>query len=492
VSNLAIFHCSIKIISRGKGQSAIASAAYRSGEPLDNEYDGKKRSYPHKRGIVYTEILLPNHAPLEYANRSALWNAVEKIEKQNNSQLAREVEVALPVELSLTQNIALVRAYVKRNFVNVGMCADVCVHDKDDGNPHAHIMLTMRPLNPDGSWGQKAHKENGNKIQNTDWNEHSKAELWREDWARCVNTFLEAKNSPERVDHRSYARQGTPQIPTIHIGPAATQMEREGIPTDKGNVNREIAVTNSQLRQLRARIVKLQSWLAAEKSTTPPSLAETLSAILENENRSAIANLKLAAKTLLFIQENHISDLGELADKVNAIHSSYSGVSEQIKKAERRVTTLDKHLEHSANVKKYRSVMGQYDKLTADADVAEKATGLFAKSKAEKTRAAAQDFYETDRAEITLYRAAEKYLKDVLQLRYDPQKLPPIMRWQNERETCKQELGGLYSQYHSLKSDVQDAETIKRFAEQLMRGDEQEQLSQERKAAKSKSRSDSR
>ena len=132
---MAIYHCSIKIISRGKGKSAVAAAAYRSGEKLTNEYDGVTHDYTRKRGISHTEILLPAHAPPEFSDRSTLWNAVEKIEKAKNSQLAREIEIAIPKELSEQEQLALVREYVKQNFMSAGMCADIAIHDKKDRNP---------------------------------------------------------------------------------------------------------------------------------------------------------------------------------------------------------------------------------------------------------------------------------------------------------------------------------------------------------------------
>jgi ATP-dependent exoDNAse (exonuclease V) alpha subunit len=220
---MAIYHCSIKIISRGKGKSAVAAAAYRAGETITNEYDGIIHDYTRKGGVVHTEILLPEHALEEYADRSTLWNAVEQIEKNKNSQLAREVELALPVELSREQNVSLVSEYVKRHFVEAGMCTDVCIHDKGDGNPHAHIMLTLRPFEQDGSWGAKSRKEylldkNGErirlksgefktrKVDMMDWNEQTKAEEWRAGWADAVNTVLEWQGLEERVDHRSFFR----------------------------------------------------------------------------------------------------------------------------------------------------------------------------------------------------------------------------------------------------------------------------------------------
>ena len=132
---VAIYHCSIKVISRGKGKSAVAAAAYRAGEKITNEFDGMTHDYTHKGGVVHTEILLPDHAPAKYADRAVLWNEVEKIEKAKNAQLAREIEIALPRELTREQGISLVREYVKRHFVAAGMCADVCLHDTGGGNP---------------------------------------------------------------------------------------------------------------------------------------------------------------------------------------------------------------------------------------------------------------------------------------------------------------------------------------------------------------------
>lgn len=240
---IAIYHCSIKIISRGKGKSAVAAVAYRAGEKITNEYDGITHDFTRKGGVVHTEILLPDNAPAEYVDRAVLWNAVEKIEKAKNSQLAREIEIALPVELTREQNISLVREYAKQHFVDKGMCADVCIHDTGGGNPHAHIMLTMRPFEDDKTWGNKQKKEyildnDGNKIYDpkrrqykcksipaTDWNEQTKAEEWRQGWADICNRFLEQNNHAERIDHRSYERQGIDQIPTIHLGVAASAIE---------------------------------------------------------------------------------------------------------------------------------------------------------------------------------------------------------------------------------------------------------------------------
>ena len=169
-NDIAIYHCSIKIISRGNGKSAVAAAAYRSGEKIINEWDGMIHDYTRKRGIVHSEILLPPNAPPDFQDRGTLWNSVEQIEKACNSQLARELEVALPIELSREEQVRLVRAYCSSQFVSRGMCADFNIHDTGNGNPHAHILLTMRPMDERGKWLPKSKKEyvldeNGERIR---------------------------------------------------------------------------------------------------------------------------------------------------------------------------------------------------------------------------------------------------------------------------------------------------------------------------------------
>lgn len=277
---MAIYHCHCKIISRGQGRSAVGAAAYRSGEKLYNEYDGIEHDYTKKGGVAYSEIMLCENAPKEYQDRQTLWNAVEKIEKGSKAQLAREYEVALPVELSREEQIQLVRDFAKENFVDKGMCVDFSIHDKENGNPHAHIMLTTRPINENGEWGMKEKKdymrdENGERVplidkktglqkvdsrnrkqwkreyvQFNDWNTKDFLYRSRESWAEKVNQELERKNVPQRVDHRSYNEQGIEQIPTQHIGVSANAMEKRGIESQRGNENREIKKANGQIQTI--------------------------------------------------------------------------------------------------------------------------------------------------------------------------------------------------------------------------------------------------
>jgi ATP-dependent exoDNAse (exonuclease V) alpha subunit len=498
---MAIYHLHMQVISRGSGKSAVAAASYRSGDALTNEHDGTSFDYSRKGGIIHSEILLPTNAPREFSDRSTLWNAVEKIEKASNSQLAREIEIALPVELSTEQNIALARRYVQSQFVNRGMIADVCWHapDKETPNPHAHIMLTMRPFNEDGSWGAKQRKEyildaDGNKIYapktrlykcrsvpSTDWNEHSNAEVWRAAWADAVNAELEKFGHAERIDHRSYERQGVEQIPTVHLGVSVTQMERRGIATYRGDLNREIEFTNSQIKQLRARANRVKAWLDENKANTPPPLYDVFTALADAPHGTTqydkVKHAQLMAKTLMFVQENHIGDLIDLADKVDAIRRDCTDAYERKKKVERRVATLDKHAAQCKNFTANRSVMQTYDRLHVEAEAAEKSTvgslNPFAKGKAKKARKAAQDYYYDNTPQIEMYKSAEKYLKGVLQKRYDPKQImAQAKKWAAERETCKQELGGINTECAIYKREVESAEDIKRFAVKLLLPDE--------------------
>lgn len=272
---MAIYHNSTKIISRGNGRSAISSASYRSAEKIKSEYDNQTYDFTRKTGVVYSEIMLPQQAKEEFKNRAFLWNEVEKIESSKNSQLAREVEVALPKELNREEQIDLVRNYVKDNFVNNGMCADVNIHDKSDGNPHAHIMLTMRPIKENGDWGAKAKKEyildkNGEKIklksgqykskkiETTNWNTKEFLQSYRKDWADKINEQLKEKGINERVDHRSYKEQGIEKEPTIHEGYIARKMEKRGEVSDRMEINRQIKEDNKKINSINADMEKLK------------------------------------------------------------------------------------------------------------------------------------------------------------------------------------------------------------------------------------------
>lgn len=269
---MAIYHCSIKNISRGSGKSAVASASYRAGEKLEDLETGLIHDYTRKKEIAYSEIFLCKNAPKEYQDRGTLWNAVEQIEKQSKARLAREWEVALPNELTLEQSKELVNGFTQ-SLVDEGMCVDVNIHWKE-GNHHAHIMGTVRAINEKGQWApktkkvycrdvygekiplidkktglQKVDKQNRKqwkcyKDDYTDWNKREKVEEWRSRWAEHCNIALEKAQSVDRVDHRSYAAQGKEILPTIHEGYIARKIEANGGISERCEINREIRGKN--------------------------------------------------------------------------------------------------------------------------------------------------------------------------------------------------------------------------------------------------------
>ena len=264
-------HFKITIVKRSQGQSAVAGAAYQSGERLFSEYDQKTKFYNKNKELVHAEIMLPSYAPPGYADRATLWNAVEAVENQWNSQLARRIVLAFPVEIPKEQYLSMIKEFCQEQFVSKGMIADFAIHDKGDGNPHAHILLTLRAIDEHGKWLPKARKvydldENGERIrlpsgnwkchkENTvDWNDQKYAEVWRHSWETITNRYLEAAGRPERVDLRSFERQGIQQIPTVHLGPAAHQMEKRGVETFLGNLNRDIRAANSLMQSIRRQL----------------------------------------------------------------------------------------------------------------------------------------------------------------------------------------------------------------------------------------------
>ena len=231
---MAIYHFSGKPISRSTGKSAIASAAYRAGEKLYDERQEKVCDYSRKQGVVHKEVMLPEGAPEWMRDREKLWNEVERVENRKDAQLAREIHISLPRELSKEQNIELAREFVKNEFVSRGMIADLCIHDgeaKDGGGqPHMHVMLSLRKVTKEG-FGLKERS----------WNAKENMLLWRESWAEHANRYLALNGIEQRIDHRSYAEQGIDLIPQNKIGPMNLRvhefrvMEHQSIARENGN-----------------------------------------------------------------------------------------------------------------------------------------------------------------------------------------------------------------------------------------------------------------
>ena len=320
---MAIYHLSAKIISRGKNQSAIASAAYRSGQLLIDETNGKTFNYSRKSDVAFSQIFLPSNAPKKFLNRQTLWNDIENFEKNSNAQLAREIEFALPIELSLQQQIKLACDFAE-TFAQNGMCVDLAFHNKK-GNPHCHLMLTMRSLDINGHWLPKNSVQykldcNGNKIPvldkqgnqkkekngkrvfekivtpTNDWNNKEKLLEWRKLYQDLTNSALLKSNITKQIDCRSYFNQGIKKIPSIHLGQAATAMERRGILTERGNLNRKISRINS-LNQ------KLQDYIdVTKKIPSPDDISTTFLWISQTIKNTETEKTKIENKLLNEIQ----------------------------------------------------------------------------------------------------------------------------------------------------------------------------------------------
>lgn len=337
---MAIYHLEAKAVSRGSGRSAVAAAAYMSCSEIHNEYDGVTHDFTRKRGLVWEQIFLPQNAPPEWKDRSVLWNAVEAAEKSKDSRLARELVVALPIELDKTQWVKLLTEYIQKNFVAEGMCADVAIHDTDGHNPHAHILLTVRPMDNKGRWQNKTEKEylcvkNGkekgftsseflsaksegwekqyqyfvgkkkvylppseaekhgyervNKYPKSTrfgrqnpisarWNSDEQLVIWREQWAQITNKYLdEANRSDTHIGHRSHADRGIDEQPTIHEGYVARTIEQKGFVADRCAINRQIKADNALLRELKATMRKISQSV----KNTLPALAEAMETLRE-------------------------------------------------------------------------------------------------------------------------------------------------------------------------------------------------------------------
>ena len=486
---IAIYHWNIGIVSRGKGKSAVAAAAYRSGEKLTNEWDGMTHDYTRKGGVVHTEIMLPPHAPPSFSDRSTLWNSVELYEKAGNAQLAREIDAALPIELSREEQIRLVREYCSSQFVSRGMCVDFVIHDTDSGNPHCHIMLTMRPLDERGAWAAKSKKEydldeNGerirlpsgryktHKVDLTGWNDKDNSLLWRRAWANYTNDFLERNGSPERIDHRSNAERGIDEIPTVHMGVAACQMEKKGIATEKGELNRNIQKANRLIREIRAQIGKLKEWIAdlfKARETAPkqppqsPNLANLLMKYLSVQREKsrkysqswqrqhATDELKTIAAAVNYLSEHGISNLDELDASLSSVSEKSDAIRSGMKAAEQRMKELQKLIEQGKNYLAYKPIHDEHKQIRW-------------KGKQEK-------YAEAHRAELTLWDAASRYLHVKLP---EGVKSIPIAAWEKEyAELAAQSKAG-YAKLKAARAEVAELQNIRKCVDIVQRAEQPE------------------
>ena len=460
-------HHDIKIVQRSNRQSAVAAAAYQSGERLFSEYDQKQKYYAEKRGIVHTEIMLPPHAPPEYADRNTLWNAAEAVEKQWNSQLARRIVLAIPREIPRSQHAGRIRDYCREFFVSKGMIADFAIHDKGDGNPHAHILLTIRAMDETGKWLPKSRKvydldENGERIRlpsgnwkshkedTVDWNDQKYGEIWRQGWAATANRYLEANDRPERLDLRSYERQGLDKIPTVHMGPAVSQMEKRGIQTNIGNLNRDITAANRLMQSIRQMVRHLKGWIAdlKEKKATllealqeakEPTLPELLGQYLDlrreertgwtskGQLKGTVNDFNKVMVAIRYLREKELSTVESLDAYLDTVSGQAVSIRAEMKPKEKRMKEVDTMLSHIANFEAHKPVHAEY------------AAIRFKKPK--------EQFAAAHRDELDAYNAAVRYFKVHLEgTKYSTKKL-------NEERT---QLAGEVAEYKERLSAVQE------------------------------------
>ena len=488
---MAIYHLEAKVVSRGAGRSAVAASAYLSCSRLYNDYDGIQHDYTKKQGLVWQEVFLPEYAPQEWKDREQLWNAVEEVETAKDSRLAREFVVALPIELSREEQIELLQEFIQEQFLSDGMCADAAIHDTDGHNPHAHILLTVRPLDERGKWQYKTEKEylcmkNGEErgftaaefktAQNEGWekqypykvgkkkvymtpsaaeaqglvradkhpkstrygrqnpiserwNSEEQLVAWRAAWADVSNRYLERAGREERIDHRSNAARGLDEIPTIHEGVTAQALERKGIISDRCEINRQIRADNALLRELKAEVKKL----AALVARTVPAIAEGLE--------------KLRSRVLIFCyQLSHIHSGKAHIQKSLAVWKPelerYTGLVQQIKEKskERKALVAEKKELPIYHVKRHKALALRIAELTEDLE----------ELRSEKALLLQKFEYAEDAG-------AEAFRKDIATMEVGLKKL------EAQEQKYSAELDKALDEYAELKAQAADFDSVELY-----------------------------
>ena len=395
---------SFKIISRGKGQSCMASCAYYSGEKKYSEYECCWK-YPHSSParVKWVEVMLPSNAPKAYADPQTLWNAVDTAETSVNAQTARSMLFALPRELTDEQNLVLVRDYCQAEFVDKGMVCNFFYHDKGDGNPHVHIMLTLRAMDENGKWLPKSKNvyaldENGNrirapngswkrvKVDTVDWNERKYGEIWRQDWATAQNAALKAAGRAERVDMRSLERQGVEdRLPQKHLGPTASALERKGISSERGDENRRIISVNIMLASLQKTVRGIGAWLdelrkavSRQQIIESPDdypLSDVITAYLDMrkdgretwnryaQEKGAVHDLKDGFKAVSFLSNHELYTVGQLGQYITETKQEFSKIKAESTAKERRIRDIDALFGAIQTIRALKPIQQEYESI---------------------------------------------------------------------------------------------------------------------------------
>ena len=476
------------MVSRGAGRSAVAASAYLSCSRMLNEYDGVQHDYTRKQGLAWQAVFLPPMALPEWQDREKLWIAVEEAEKTKDSRLAREFVAALPVELSRQQQIALLQSFIREQFVAEGMCADVAIHDTDGHNPHAHILLTVRPLTETGAWQYKTEKEylcikdgeergftaaefksaqaegwekqyqykvDKKKVymapsqaekygygraskypkstkygrQNpisARWNSEEQLLAWREAWATAANRCLELAGHDSRIDHRSHAERGLEERPTIHEGVVARAMEKKGIISDRCELNRQIKADNALLRELRGQVKKL----AQTVKNTIPALAEAM----ENLRK----NLLLFCYQLGYLRKGK-ERLNASLNTLRPALTQYNQLAKDIrnKMKERRSLLSEKKSFSAVHVFRHRELAAKIAALTEDLE----------ELRSEKNLLLASLAYSEENA-------ADQFPKDIAAMEQN------LKRLEEQEQKYSAELDAALNEYAGLREQAQGFDPV--------------------------------
>ena len=465
--SIALYHFHVTQIKRSAGQSAIASAAYRSGEKLHSEYYGEDSDYTKKGGVICSEILLPPHAPPSFSDRETLWNEVEKVERGKKAQLAYSFDIALQNEFSMQENIELARQFLLEQFVSRGMVVDFAVHspDKEDGgisNPHFHVMCPIRPLDEHGRWGNKQRREylldeHGERIRDeagnyvfnavptTDLGSPDTLEHWRQAWADLCNQKFSEKDLDCRIDHRSYERQGIDQLPTVHEGVTVRAMEAKGIRTNKGDLNRWIRRINSMrkniafmLKELFAAIREINRELKAQKA---PDLAEIITDYYSKRNAGAwsvyakVGNLKNMSQLVNYVRENNLHTVADLEARVSAQQEKLDAQSNSCKSIEAKLKETAELLRQAQNYADTKPIYDEWYRMRF-------------KGKKDK-------FKEEHESELRKYYAAERKLKP----HFHDGKLP-LTKWRKDITALESEYAAMQTEMEALRDDVRNLRQV--------------------------------
>ena len=370
------------IVQRSKGQSAVEQSAYISRTSLYSDYYGMTYNRTAKEDLVGAGVLLPEHAPPEFADRAVLWNSVEKNEKAKNAQLARSLKYSLPNEWDEATARQVMERFIKEQFVDKGMCADYGIHrsynDKGQPNLHIHILLTLRPLNEDGTWGAKSRKEyvvdaDGNRIPNTsgkgyksrkvnviDWNEKGKAKEWRNAIAEVINATNEKAGIAERVDPRSYKDRGIPLIPTIHLGERASALERKGIRTERDDIQSINPSIHSSVPEQKSEVQTALEML--QRQRTEMVVRPIFPYVQRFKDKRLLGNVEQLAK---LIDTNHLEtweDMRAFEEKQTEVlencRAELSELSVRYEKWTQAVSDYDDYKQYQPVMKEYQALSG--------------------------------------------------------------------------------------------------------------------------------------